>query len=80
MTAQVFFETGSAENVLIVPISALKFATAADGAGARVVEIVLPDGTTEARTIVVGAIDGANAEVISGLDEGERVIARRTRS
>lgn len=39
------------------------------------VEFVLPDGTTEFRQVVVGAIDLTNAEVISGLEAGDRVIA-----
>jgi macrolide-specific efflux system membrane fusion protein len=39
------------------------------------VEFVLPDGLTEIREVVVGATDRVNAEVISGLKEGDRVIA-----
>jgi macrolide-specific efflux system membrane fusion protein len=39
------------------------------------VEFVLPDGSTEIREIVVGAMDRVNAEVISGLREGDQVIA-----
>ncbi|MDX1561984.1 MAG: efflux RND transporter periplasmic adaptor subunit [Gammaproteobacteria bacterium] len=39
------------------------------------VQVVRDDGTTETREIVVGASDRVNAEVISGLEPGERVIA-----
>lgn len=39
------------------------------------VEIVLPDGGRETREIVVGAMDRVNAEVISGLKEGDQVVA-----
>jgi hypothetical protein len=36
---------------------------------------VLADGTVEDREIVLGARDRANAEVVSGLAAGDRVIA-----
>ena len=39
------------------------------------VQVVLEDGTRETREIVVGASDRVNAEVISGLVEGDRVLA-----
>jgi hypothetical protein len=39
------------------------------------VKVVLPDGTREMRTITVGAMDRVNAEVISGLSEGDKVVA-----
>ena len=39
------------------------------------VQVVLEDGSRETREVVVGASDRVNAEVISGLVEGERVLA-----
>lgn len=39
------------------------------------VQVVLEDGTRETREVVVGASDRVNAEVISGLVAGERVLA-----
>lgn len=39
------------------------------------VQVVLEDGSRETREIVVGASDRVNAEVISGLAEGDRVLA-----
>lgn len=39
------------------------------------VQVVQPDGTRVTREIVVGATDRVNAEVISGLAEGDRVLA-----
>jgi macrolide-specific efflux system membrane fusion protein len=39
------------------------------------VELVLPEGGREVREVVVGAMDRVNAEVISGLEEGDRVVA-----
>lgn len=74
MTAQAFFPLESAENVLVVPVAAL-MATSDDGEERRAtVRVVSPDGGTEIREIVVGAVDRVNAEVKSGLREGERVI------
>jgi macrolide-specific efflux system membrane fusion protein len=39
------------------------------------VEVVLADGARETREVVVGAMDRVNAQVLSGLTQGERVIA-----
>jgi macrolide-specific efflux system membrane fusion protein len=39
------------------------------------VEVALPNGTTEIREVVVGAMDRVNAEVLSGLVEGDQVVA-----
>jgi macrolide-specific efflux system membrane fusion protein len=39
------------------------------------VEAVLPDGGRETREVVVGAMDRVNAEVISGLEQGDQVVA-----
>ena len=39
------------------------------------VQVVLEDGTRETREVVVGASDRVNAEVISGLVAGDRVLA-----
>jgi macrolide-specific efflux system membrane fusion protein len=39
------------------------------------VQLVQEDGTTVAREVVVGASDRVNAEIISGLVEGDRVVA-----
>jgi membrane fusion protein, macrolide-specific efflux system len=39
------------------------------------VDIVLPSGATETRQVTIGAMDRVNAEVISGLKEGDRVVA-----
>lgn len=120
MTAQVFFITSAARDVLTVPIGALTFvdgpageagapfrvpgnaegaARAAAGsqtarqrpAGAMgrrnamsgdmparryaTAKVVKPDGTQEERQIVVGITSRISAQVISGLQEGEQVIA-----
>jgi macrolide-specific efflux system membrane fusion protein len=75
MTAQVFFITSSARNVLTVPVGALTLG-ARDGDTRRAtVAAVRPDGETEHRDIVVRAMDRVNAEVVAGLAAGDRVIA-----
>ena len=35
----------------------------------------MSDGTIEIREVVVGAMDRVNAQVISGLNEGDQVVA-----
>lgn len=75
MSVQAFFVTGSAENVLTVPLGALHFADRGDNAQNATVDLVLADGTRESRDVVVGARDHINAEILSGLEEGDRVVA-----
>ena len=76
MTTQVFFVTSSAEDVLTVPLGALTLGVAMnDGTRRATVEAVRPDGETERRDVVVRATDRVNAEVVSGLVEGDRVVA-----
>jgi len=75
MSAQVFFVTSFVDNVLIVPVAALSFAETPDGARNATARVVLPNGTAEDREVVIGLVDRVYAEVVSGLEEGERVIA-----
>ncbi len=126
MTAQVFFVTASAQNVLVVPVSALhplagpgaagaqqggnggaqtaardnlaaagSAAPSANGAGSRLrrqrpagaaavklpegakrewVQVMAPGGTLQRRIVTVGVSNRVSAEVISGLQVGERVV------
>lgn len=124
MTAQVFFVTSSANNVVMVPVGALTYKNAggfpgrqpgdAGAAGASggsfpagmgnrggmppgaaaggfgrppaagpnesgtrlaTVEVVLDDGSMEARDVVVGITSRISAEIISGLSIGDKVVA-----
>jgi membrane fusion protein, macrolide-specific efflux system len=75
MTVQAFFVTSAASNVLTVPVAALTFPDTPDGPRSATVDVVLPDGAIETCEIVVGAMDRTNAEVVSGLAEGDRVVA-----
>lgn len=74
MTAQVFFVTASARDVLTVPVGALRFAP---GPGGRTVhvEVVAADGTRQLRDIAIGVSSRVSAEVVSGLQAGDQVVA-----
>jgi len=85
MTAQVFFITASARDVLTVPVGALTFARgpgAQAGAGPApatgrpaMVEVMGADGIRQQREVMIGVTSRVSAEVISGLQEGEQVVA-----
>jgi macrolide-specific efflux system membrane fusion protein len=70
MSAQVFFVTASAENVLVAPLKALAPAADPDAFTAH----VLTDGGIEARRVKIGARDRLNGEVLEGLKEGEALV------
>ncbi|KZD10327.1 hypothetical protein AUP43_06190 [Oceanibaculum pacificum] len=71
MTAQVFFIQEKAENVLTVPLSAVR--AGRNGGGERI-RVMLPDGTVEMRPVTLGQRDEINVVVLDGLKEGERVV------
>ncbi len=126
MTAQVFFITSAARDVLTAPLGALSFIdpeelaaqraaanAGGDGEGATrpgaadaqarrpgggqrpsgarrpprpnadgtstrsfaTAQVLLPDGTTEQRRVVVGVTSRVSAEIISGLEEGDQIVA-----
>jgi membrane fusion protein, macrolide-specific efflux system len=69
LTAQVTIAGGIAEDVLIVPMTAVE-GTADTGN----VYFVLPDGTTEVRPVILGLNDGFNVEIKDGLAEGDLIL------
>ncbi len=69
LSAKVVIAGGVAENVLVVPITAVEGA-----AGSGNVYFVLADGTTESRAVTLGLNDGANVEVQEGLVEGDQIL------
>ena len=75
MTTQVYFVTSLAENVLTVPLGALTLGDANGDTRRATVEVVEPDGGIDRRNVVVRTMDRVNAEVMSGLVEGDRVVA-----
>tara|TARA_R110000796_G_scaffold127333_3_gene242528 strand:- start:38150 stop:39340 length:1191 start_codon:yes stop_codon:yes gene_type:complete len=80
MSAQVFFVNESAENVLTVPVAALSkpLRNEADATLARgsrhEVQVLDTQGRPQLRTITVGTRNRVVAEVIEGLNEGDRVV------
>jgi RND family efflux transporter MFP subunit len=64
------------ENVLLVPARAI----GRDSQGKAVVEVVAGDDQTEIRQVTTGLSDGFQTEILSGLEEGEFIIERRSRS
>ncbi|OXY80947.1 efflux RND transporter periplasmic adaptor subunit [Oceanimonas doudoroffii] len=73
MTTQVFFVQAEAHDVVLVPVSALRFASPEQVDRARV-KVLNADGQTEPRTVQLGVSDRIQAEIISGLEPGERVV------
>jgi multidrug efflux pump subunit AcrA (membrane-fusion protein) len=69
LAAQMVIAGGIAENVLVVPITAVE-----GTAGTGNVYFVLPDGSTETRPVVLGLNDGINVEVKEGLAEGDLIL------
>lgn len=69
MTAQVFFVLGRSENTIIVPVSAVS--EGRDGT-ARV-SVMGERGPVE-REVELGLTNRMNAEIRSGIEEGERVV------
>lgn len=57
------------EDVLVIPERLVSF-----GDEATTVTVLRPDGTTEEREIEAGLSDGITLEVLSGLEEGDRVV------
>ena len=69
LTAQLTISGGVAENVLVVPTTAVEGIAESGN-----VYLVLPDGSTEARPVTLGLNDGVNVEVKEGLVEGDLIL------
>ncbi len=66
MTAQVFFIVAEAKDAVLAPLNAI-------GRG-NTVRVVHEDGTVETREVKLGARNRVMAQVVAGLQPGERVI------
>jgi macrolide-specific efflux system membrane fusion protein len=80
MTAQVFFVTASAKNVLTVPVSALHGPNHSQwmpGSKTATVLLMGADGKVQRRQVTVGVSNRVSAQIVSGLEEGEKVVASR---
>lgn len=69
MTAQVVFVTDSAKDVLTAPLDVLQ-----GSPGAYQVRILSKDEQPELRSVKVGARDRQVAEILDGIEEGERLV------
>ena len=69
LAAQLTIAGGLAENVLVVPITAVE-----GSAGSGIVHVMTADGATEERTVSLGLNDGTNVQVVEGLAEGDMVL------
>ncbi|MFD1199629.1 efflux RND transporter periplasmic adaptor subunit [Brucella gallinifaecis] len=74
MSAQVYFVLDNAENVLVVPTAALTTTADKTGKPQTSVQVVDSGGTTTKRIVEVGVRNRVQAEIKSGLEEGDRVI------
>jgi macrolide-specific efflux system membrane fusion protein len=72
MSTQMFFVVGKADNVLTIPLSYL---TQREPGRENTYKVeVLHNGKKEMRSVVTGTQDRVQAEIISGLEEGDQVI------
>jgi macrolide-specific efflux system membrane fusion protein len=72
MTAQVFFVLGSAKDVVLVPMAAIRPATRGES-GSYIARIVTDDGIVT-RRVKIGLSSRQFAEVLSGLSVGDKVV------
>ncbi|MBI1211145.1 MAG: efflux RND transporter periplasmic adaptor subunit [Alphaproteobacteria bacterium] len=73
MTAQVFFVIASKQDVLTVPVAALhRYRPRRHTAH---VTLVSASGAEEDREVTVGVTNRVSAEIVSGLKEGDKVVA-----
>ncbi|TAH50848.1 MAG: efflux RND transporter periplasmic adaptor subunit [Chloroflexota bacterium] len=70
MTSNVDIVTSQKENVLLVPNSALL-----PQGSQRVVQILGADGKVQDVPVEIGISDGAQTEIISGVNEGQQILA-----
>ncbi len=68
MSATITIMAMDVQNVLLVPSNAVQLTK-----NGNVVQVVTGDGQTEERVVEIGATNGQQTEVISGLSEGEQV-------
>jgi macrolide-specific efflux system membrane fusion protein len=69
MTTQVFFVVAEAKDALLVPMSALR----RTGPGKAGVNVVDAQGKGQTREVELGVSNRVSAQVLSGLQPGERV-------
>ena len=70
MTAQVFFVVAEAKDAVLVPLNAIQ----GRARGISTVKVVHEDGSVEQREVKLGARNRVMAQVLAGLQPGERVV------
>ncbi|WP_137156938.1 efflux RND transporter periplasmic adaptor subunit [Rhizobium sp. FKL33] len=75
MTAQVHIVLGRAENVILVPASAIR--PPAEPGGKSRVDVIGPNRTIVTREVETGLSDRLRTEIKSGLEEGDVVVTSR---
>jgi len=74
MSAQVYFVLDKAENVLVVPTAALNTKNNKESKPEVTVQVVDKNGGTTERAVEVGVRNRVQAEIKSGLEEGDKVV------
>lgn len=77
LTANVTINTLNKENILAVPVRALRFTpqgAESESIDAKRVWLQLPDGSLSPKDVVTGVSDGIQTEIVSGLQAGDNVI------
>ncbi|MGO1163470.1 efflux RND transporter periplasmic adaptor subunit [Brucella pseudogrignonensis] len=74
MSAQVYFVLDKAENVLIVPTAALNTKNNKESKPEVTVQVVDKNGGTTERAVEIGVRNRVQAEIKSGLEEGDKVV------
>jgi macrolide-specific efflux system membrane fusion protein len=70
MTAQVFFVVAQAKDALLVPYGAVRRSPE----GGAAVRVLGADGKPQARPVELGLSNRVSAQILSGLEPGERVV------
>lgn len=75
MSTQMFFEVGKADKVAVIPVSALgkRMEDQDSDAGQAYMVKVSTNGKVEDKVVHIGLMDRTNAEVRSGLKEGDKI-------
>jgi len=71
MTADVYFVLQRAERAVTIPASLV---VKPDRKGLQTLQVLLPDGKLQTRSVMIGMHNAERAQVISGLESGERVV------
>jgi macrolide-specific efflux system membrane fusion protein len=76
MTAQVFFVVAQAKDALLVPYGAVRRSPE----GGAAVRVLGADGKPQARPVELGLSNRVSAQILSGLEPGERVVVAQQAS